>query len=83
MGPALLLVNQPLVELLDQCPSMTVDVVALVLPEPYLLALGALSIHLLLHRCTLCITVVDGWCFHFFITLLYLLLGFVNLVKIG
>ena len=49
MSFALLLVDQPLVEFLDQCPSMTVDVVALVLPEPHLLALGALSKYLLLH----------------------------------
>ena len=46
-------INQPLVERLDECPSMTVDVVALVLPEAYLLALGALSFHLLLHRWSL------------------------------
>ena len=45
----LCLINQALVERLDECASMAVDVVALVLPEPHLLALGALSIHLLLH----------------------------------
>ena len=83
MSFALLLVDQPLIEFLDQCTSMTVNVVALVLPEPYLLTLGALFIHLLLHRCTLCITVVVDWCFHFFITRLHLLLGFVNLVNIS
>ena len=42
-------INQPLVERLDECPSVAVDVVALVLPEPHLLALGALSKYLLLH----------------------------------
>ena len=35
-------INQPLVELLDECASVAVDVVALVLPEPHLLALGTL-----------------------------------------
>jgi hypothetical protein len=42
-------INQPLVERLDECASVAVDVVALVLPEPHLLALGALSKYLLLH----------------------------------
>ena len=42
-------INQPLVERLDECASVTVDVVALVLPEAHLLALGALSKYLLLH----------------------------------
>ena len=51
MGLVLILcfINQPLVERLDKCPSMTVDIVALVLPEPHLFALGALPKYLLLH----------------------------------
>ena len=81
--PILCFINQPLVERLDECASVTVDVVALVLPEPYLLTLGALSIHRLLHRRTLCITVVVDWCFLFFVTRLHFLLVFVNLVNVG
>ena len=38
-----------LVESLNECASVTVNVVALVLPEPCLLTGGTLSIHLLLH----------------------------------
>ena len=51
MGLALLLgsVSLSLVEPLDECASVTVDVVALVLPEAHLLALGALSKYLLLY----------------------------------
>ena len=51
MSLALLLssVSLSLVEPLDECPSMGVDVVALVLPEAHLLALGALSKYLLLY----------------------------------
>ena len=47
--PILCFINKPLVERLDECASVTVDVVALVLPEAHLLALGALSKYLLLH----------------------------------
>ena len=51
MSLALLLgsIGQTLVEYLDECASVAVDVVALVLPEPHLLTRGALSIRLLLH----------------------------------
>jgi hypothetical protein len=51
MSLALLLgsVSLSLVEPLDECASVTVDVVALVLPEAHLLALGALSKYLLLY----------------------------------
>ena len=45
----LCLINQALVERLDECAGMAVDVVALVLPEAHLLAFGALSKYLLLH----------------------------------
>ena len=42
-----------LVESLDECASVTVNVVALVLPEAHLLAGGAQSIYLLSHRWSL------------------------------
>jgi hypothetical protein len=51
MSLALLLgsVSLSLIEPLDECTSMTLDVVALALPEANLLALGALSEYLLLY----------------------------------
>ena len=42
-------VSLSLVEPLDECASMTINVIALVLPEAHLLALGALSKYLLLY----------------------------------